>query len=101
MKVNQKFYITHANFLRWYFNSGSDDEILETKLQFADMIISMLKNEGTIHYNVSTLFNETDTSQIPYKYFEPFNFTPDEEVREIKETMPNIEIELIEEPLKF
>ena len=59
-----KLTITDTNFLEWYFGSGLETENVETKVAFANSIISQMTVSGFGSYSVEELFNECDTDLI-------------------------------------
>ena len=59
-----KLTITGKNFLEWYFESGLEMENRETKVAFANSIISQMRVAGFGSYSIEELFNECPTDHI-------------------------------------
>lgn len=66
--------ITKKSFLKWYFEHGSDEEIKDTKLTFAEKVITALKNDGKIEMSVEDILNDCNKDDIPLVFCEGYDF---------------------------
>jgi len=64
--------ITKTNFLNWWFNTGSDQEQKENRLDLGKRAVEMLLSGEDFFYSVEDAFNECEKSCIPLEYLEEF-----------------------------
>lgn len=65
-----KLTITTYRFLDWYFESGCDTEIVETKFDLAQKVIEKMYNVGQATISVQELFDECDKDTITLNFTE-------------------------------
>lgn len=65
--------ITKKSFLEWYFEHGSDKEIKDTKLTFAEKVITALKNDGKVELRVDAMLNDCNKDDIHLVFCEGYN----------------------------
>lgn len=68
--IKQELTITKENFLEWYFNYGSDQEINDMIESIGLQVRRDLKEYGRSTTSVESLFNSIDQGLIPYKFVE-------------------------------
>lgn len=66
--------ITKVNFIRWYFEHGSDDEIQDAKDNLANLVIENLFTEGfTTDYLIQELWDNCNKELIHCCFLEEFS----------------------------
>lgn len=89
------FTITTENFLQWYLNSGSDEEIKEAKTNLGERVIKNLLEVGNSLITVNELFNEANFESIPVSYLVEFDNSVDVDKIELGSLFSNYEVKLV------
>jgi len=64
--------ITQANFLEWYFNTGSDNDQKDTQTDLGKKAIDCLFSGKAFTFSVFDAFDDCEEGCIPIKYLEEF-----------------------------
>jgi len=74
------FTIKAENFLEWYFNTGSDEEIEDGRIMMGERVITSLINTGQSNISIDEIFSEATFESLPLSYLEEFNDNDDVEL---------------------
>ena len=72
--------IKAEQFLEWYFNSGSDDEIEDAKITMGNRVIDSLIGIGQSNITIEDIFGEANLDTLRVSYLEEFSDDDDEEL---------------------
>jgi hypothetical protein len=62
-------YTSPKRLINWYFNTGSDQDQQRTRIEFAEMIIDCLMEDGKIAYNGREILDRVNDQIIPLSLF--------------------------------
>jgi hypothetical protein len=85
--------ITKENFLKYFFQSGSDQEQEANQIDLGQRVIERLLSGEDFFYSVEDAFNECEVSCIPLAYLEEFDDDNEFEVGELEEVVDVILID--------
>jgi hypothetical protein len=85
--------ITKENFLKYFFQSGSDQEQEANQIDLGQRVIERLLSGEDFFYSVEDAFNECEISCIPLAYLEEFDDDNELEVGELEEVVDVILID--------
>ena len=86
-------HITKKNFLKYFFQSGSDQEQEANQIDLGQRAIERLISGEDFFYSVEDAFNECEVSCIPLAYLEEFDDDNEFEVGELEEEVDLILID--------
>jgi len=61
----RKYYVKRKNFLNWFFKSGDNDTIRESKIDLADQVIKDLIEKGSFSISTRDVWLNCEHSAIP------------------------------------
>ena len=79
--------ITKQNFLKYFFQSGSDQEQEANQIDLGQRAIERLLSGEDFFYSVEDAFNECEIGCIPLSYLEEFDDSNELEVGELEEVV--------------
>jgi hypothetical protein len=85
--------ITKQNFLKYFFQSGSDQEQEANQIDLGQRAIERLLSGEDFFYSVEDAFNECEVDCIPLAYLEEFDDDNELEVGELEEVVDVILID--------
>lgn len=86
-------HITKKNFLKYFFQSGSDQEQEGNQIDLGQRAIERLLSGEDFFYSVEDAFNECEVGCIPLAYLEEFDDDNEFEVGELEEVVDVILID--------
>ena len=86
-------HITKKNFLKYFFQSGSDQEQEANQIDLGQRVIERLISGEDFFYSVEDAFNECEVGCIPLAYLEEFDDDNEFEVGELDEAVDIILID--------
>ena len=86
-------HITKKNFLKYFFQSGSDQEQEANQIDLGQRVIERLISGEDFFYSVEDAFNECEVGCIPLAYLEEFDDDNEFEVGELEEEVDLILID--------
>lgn len=86
-------HITKKNFLKYFFQSGSDQEQEANQIDLGQRAIERLISGEDFFYSVEDAFNECEIGCIPLAYLEEFDDDNEFEVGELEEEVDLILID--------
>ena len=86
-------HITKQNFLKYFFQSGSDQEQEANQIDLGQSVIERLLSGEDFFYSVEDAFNECEVGCIPLAYLEEFDDDNEFEVGELEEVVDIILID--------
>lgn len=78
-----KLKIKKSKFVDWYFNFGTDDEIVDTKIELANLIIEQLEKNYQSSISLNVLLDNCNPDIIPLNIVEGFKITDDRTIEDL------------------